>query len=68
LAQKLHIHHNTLHYKMKATGLHTQFFSLSDQNLEDLVKVFREQQPESGLCYFMGFLHRHGLKVQRQHI
>lgn len=53
---------------MKATGLHIQFFSLSDQDLEDLVKVFREQQPESGLCYFMGFLHRHGLKVQRQHV
>ena len=47
---------------------HTQFSSLSDQDLEKLVKVFCEQQPESGLPYFMGFLHRNGLKVQRQHV
>ena len=68
LAQKLGIHRNTLRYKIKAAGLHTQFSSLSDQDLETLVKVFREQQPESGLRYFMGFLRRHGLKVQRQRV
>jgi Bacterial regulatory protein, Fis family len=68
LAEKLGMHRNTLHYKLKALGIDNKFSALTDNDLDTLVKVFRQQQPESGLRYLTGFLRKHGLKVQRRRV
>ena len=64
IANLLHIHRNTLRYKLKQAGLYEHYHALSDQDLNVFVHMFKQQRPDSGLAYLAGFLHRHGVKVQ----
>lgn len=55
---------NTLQLYMKHHNIHHQYSMLSNADLDILTRRFQEKKPESGLCYLIGFLHRHGLRVQ----
>jgi hypothetical protein len=68
LAQKLKMHRHTLRQKMRLLGVSRKFDELSDHDLDLLVTVFKAEKPSSGLRYLIGFLRRHGLRVQRERV
>ena len=64
LAESLRVHCNTLRRKLKEVGLYKRFSSISNTDLDALLKMFKVRRPESGLSYITGFLRRHGMRVQ----
>ncbi|KAF8587643.1 hypothetical protein K439DRAFT_1337623, partial [Ramaria rubella] len=68
IADILGIHRNTLQYKLKEAGLHVKFSTLADDDLVLLLKAFKQQQTESGLWYFIGWLQTNGIHVQKERI
>ncbi|KXN90363.1 hypothetical protein AN958_04314, partial [Leucoagaricus sp. SymC.cos] len=41
---------------------------ISDAELDELVKHFKEDHPNSGICYLVGALHGNGLRIQRYQV
>jgi hypothetical protein len=68
LAKAVGVHRNTLRYYLKFHDVDTKFSSISDKNLDLLIKTFQHTKPDSGIRYLVGFLRRHGLKVQRERV
>jgi Bacterial regulatory protein, Fis family len=68
LSQLLGIHRNTLRYKLKEMGLYHRFSNLTDIDLDLLIKVYKQLRPNSGIRYTIGFLHRHGLHIQKERV
>jgi hypothetical protein len=66
LANILGIHHNTLRYKLRELGLEHRFSNLTNGDLDHVLKLYKHLRPDSGLRYTVGFLRRHGIKMQRQ--
>ncbi|KAF8998158.1 hypothetical protein BDQ17DRAFT_1178544, partial [Cyathus striatus] len=66
LAKALGIHRNTLRYYMSAYGVSRQFSTLSDIDLDALVRKFKRDKPDAGIMYIVGYLRSHGLRVQRR--
>lgn len=64
LVNVLKIHYHTLKHKIERNRVTHQFAALSDCDLDHLVKVFKSTKPDSKICYLVGFLHYHGLKVE----
>jgi hypothetical protein len=64
LANQLNIHRHTLRYYLKAHNVDHKFSAIPDEELDILVKAFRETKPDSGLRYLIGFLRQHGLRIQ----
>ncbi|KAF8507350.1 hypothetical protein JB92DRAFT_2574205, partial [Gautieria morchelliformis] len=64
LACLLGIHRNTLHYKLRKLGLYHRFSTLSNYELDSVITLWKQHRPSSGLCYAVGFLQRHGLRIQ----
>lgn len=65
LARLLGIHRHTLRTYLKHYNVDYKFAALSDGDLDILVKTFRSVKPESGIRYLVGFLRRHGLRIQK---
>src|SRR5882672_10067538 len=65
VADTLGVHRNTLRYKLRQLGLSQQFSDISDDELDLILKIYKQLRPNSGLRYTFGFLRRHGLKIQR---
>lgn len=65
LAAALGMHRDTLSHYIKQEGLDRKFSTISDGDLDTLVKTFCVKNPESGLRYLMSFIRRHGLRVQK---
>src|SRR5882672_9186955 len=65
VADTLGVHRNTLQYKLRQLGLSQQFSDISDDELDLILKIYKQLRPNSGLRYTFGFLCRHGLKIQR---
>jgi hypothetical protein len=68
LAKLLGIHRNVLRLYMKRHGILREYSAISDADLDDLVRTFKIQKPESGLRYIVSFLRNHGLRVQRSRV
>lgn len=68
LAQILGIHRNTLRARLKEKGLAPKFITLTDRELEIIVKMFKIYKPESGLRYLVGFLRQQNARVQRKRV
>ena len=68
LAELAGVHHNTLRFYLKKHGVYEQFSSLSDADLDILVKTFKTKKPSSGLTYVIGFLRSHGLQIQKRRV
>jgi hypothetical protein len=68
LARSLGIHKNTLRGYMKRHGIERKYATLSNGELDDFVRDFKRQRPESGLRYAIGFLRRQGHRVQRRRV
>jgi len=68
LAKSVGVHRNTLRYYLKFHNVDTKFSSVSNEDLDWLVKTFRHTNPDSGIRYLVGFLRRHGLKIQKERV
>jgi hypothetical protein len=68
LAELMKISRPTLIKHLKENGVYHKFTDLSKSELDALVKSFRNAKPDSSLCYIIGFLRRHGLRVQKQQV
>lgn len=68
LAKLINVHPNTLAAYVKLHHLSNQFSQLSDDELDNLIRGYREQRPTSGIRYVIGYLRRLGLKVQRHRV
>ena len=68
LAKTLGIHRNTLHNHMRRAKIHRRFSSISDADLDKLLRAFRLIKPTSGYRYAMGFLESNGLRVQKYRV
>ncbi|KAJ7704742.1 hypothetical protein B0H16DRAFT_1217365, partial [Mycena metata] len=66
LAKILGVSRPTLIKHLKEHGVLYKFTNLTKAELDALVKSFRRAKPDSGLRYLIGFLRRHGLRVQRR--
>jgi hypothetical protein len=56
LAQLLQVSRMTLWKFMHQNGLEKHFAIISDADLDQLVRTFKECKPESGFRYLVGFL------------
>ncbi|KAF7288225.1 Integrase catalytic domain-containing protein [Mycena chlorophos] len=68
LAELAGVHRHTLRAYLKQYGVYERFTSLSDRDLDLLVRTFKSKKPTSGLSYIVGFLRSHGLKIQRRRV
>lgn len=68
LARQLKIHPQTLKARLRQNNIDYQFSTISDDELDILVKEFRQQKPDAGICYLTGFLRSRGLRLQTRRI
>ncbi|KAN0086288.1 hypothetical protein V8E55_007425 [Tylopilus felleus] len=68
LARVLGIHRNTLRAYMKKHGIKRTYSTLSNEELDQLVRQFKVKRPESGLTYAMGHLRAQGHRVQYRRV
>ncbi|KAJ7731989.1 hypothetical protein B0H16DRAFT_1208389, partial [Mycena metata] len=66
LAKILGVRRPTWIRHLRANGVYSKFTSLSTSELDALVKSFRAAKPDSGVRYLIGFLRRHGIRVQKR--
>ena len=64
LAKKLGIHRNTLRAKLKENSINTSFSDISDNDLDEIIKGYRDLHPNSGIRYLHGYLRSQGLRIQ----
>ncbi|KAF8547389.1 hypothetical protein OG21DRAFT_1400814, partial [Imleria badia] len=64
LARVLGIHRNTLRTYMKKHGIKRTYSTISNEELDQLVRQFKAKRPKSGLRYTMGHLWAQGHHVQ----
>lgn len=53
---------------MRCHGIEQKYSQLSNADLDNLVKRFKRQRPESGIRYTVGFLRRHGIRIQYRRV
>lgn len=68
LAGILGMHRHTLSNIMKRHGIARTFSDVTDEDLDELVQLFRQANPDGGLYYFIGFLRKNHLRVPRARI
>ena len=68
LAQILKMDRGLLTRHLKAHGVMYKFTDLSKTELDVLVRSFRAAKPDSGLRYLIGYLRRHGLRIQKRRV
>ncbi|KAJ6470482.1 hypothetical protein C8R45DRAFT_774655, partial [Mycena sanguinolenta] len=66
IAELLGVSRPTLRNYLVENGVYSQFTALSKAQLDALVKHFRDNKPDSGVRYLIGFLRVHGLRVQKR--
>lgn len=68
LADVLGVHRNTLRLYMKCHGVERKYSELTNADLDGLVNEFKKRRPDSGIRYIIGFLRRHGIRVQHSRV
>lgn len=68
LARLLGVHRHTLRKYLRQYQIDTSFTTLTDNDLDTIVKRFREVRPDSGIRYLVGFLRQKQLRVQSNRV
>ena len=69
VAEAIGINRKTLRKEMKIHGIaQAPFASISDEDLDSLVKEYKIEHPNAGIRYIRGSLHTKNLRVQRHRI
>ncbi|KAF9016758.1 hypothetical protein BDZ89DRAFT_961637, partial [Hymenopellis radicata] len=58
ISRSTRLHRNTIHKKLRAAGFHNRlrFSSITDTNLETLLRAYKTQKPKAGIGFIDGFL------------
>ncbi|KAG1832280.1 hypothetical protein F4604DRAFT_1526513, partial [Suillus subluteus] len=64
LADILGVHRNTLRLYMKCHSIQRKYSELTNADLDALIQEFKKKRPDSSIRYIIGFLRRHGIRVQ----
>ncbi|THU86757.1 hypothetical protein K435DRAFT_867943 [Dendrothele bispora CBS 962.96] len=69
MARVLGIHRNTLATYLKDYDITShQYSNISDADLDQIIRDFRMEHPQSGIRYLKGHLRKeHSLRIQREH-
>lgn len=65
LACILGVCQSTIYRYMKLYNINRKWSNITDGQLDVLLCAYRLHHPDSGLQYFMGFVRKYGLRVQR---
>jgi hypothetical protein len=65
LAKALGVHRHTLRNYLKLYKVYEHFTHISDAELDLMIRIYKNDKPDSGLRYVVGFLKTHGVRVQR---
>lgn len=65
LSSILGVHRNTLRSKIKELDINTGFDDISDNELDQIVRLYRLENPDAGRGYVTGYLQSKGLRIQR---
>lgn len=69
LAKALGVHRRTVANYSKLYGIHRPHYSaITDDNLDQLVRQYKERHPCTGIRYLQGFLLQNRLRVQRHRL
>lgn len=68
LAETLHVSRRHLYAVMKKHGINRLYSQISDAELDDLLRQYKADRPESGIRYGISFLRRRNLRVQRDRV
>jgi len=68
LASSIGVHRNTLAKYLKEEGLLPSYSTITNERLEDVVRAFKIQRPESGYRYLVGHLRNQGLRIQQRRV
>lgn len=69
LARSLGMHRHTVRRNLLRHGLsRNKHSNISDTNLDQIVRAFKQHTPDAGVRYLIGFLRRHGLRIQKYRI
>jgi hypothetical protein len=66
LSKTLHITPKTVRRNMKDNNVSRTFDELDNDVLDEILRVFKLEKPDSGFRYALGFLRSHGLRIQQQ--
>ncbi|KAE9390578.1 hypothetical protein BT96DRAFT_763763, partial [Gymnopus androsaceus JB14] len=66
LAHQLGVHPQTVKARLRQNNIDYQFSTISDHELDILVRQFRQKKPDAGVQYLTGFLCSRGLWLQRR--
>ena len=53
---------------MKHHSIERKYSQLSNADLDDLITEFKKRGPDSGIRYIVGFLRRHGIRIQYRRV
>jgi hypothetical protein len=68
LAKSLGVSVSTIKLRQKEHGLHRNFSDISDDRLDDMIRSYKKERPDSGYQYVQGHLTSLGYNVQRQRV
>jgi hypothetical protein len=68
LAHILGVDRATVKANMVAYGITRKFSSMSNIELDDMVKRYKSKKPASGFRYVSGHLRSHGIRIQRHRL
>lgn len=68
MAANLGMHRNTLARKMKSLGIRKEYSSISDDQLQDIIRSYRTENPDTGQSYVMSHIRSQHLRVQRSRV
>lgn len=70
LARSLNVHRHTLRRELKRLNLPnlSSYAAIADDNLDELIRAYKQIKPNSGTRYVMGYLSQCGYRVQRDRV
>jgi hypothetical protein len=68
LCDSIHVGPDALAVCMKEAGVTNKFSKITNEELDRLIKGYREHNPDSGIAYVIGWLRSNGYRIQRQRI
>jgi hypothetical protein len=59
------VHRNTLSRKAQQLGLARRYSEITDDQLDELLREYREKHPDTGASYVIAFLQDQNIRLQR---
>ncbi|OBZ77044.1 hypothetical protein A0H81_03755, partial [Grifola frondosa] len=68
LAKVIGTHRHTVRRNLRSYGLKHTYLNISNDELDLIIKAYKQRKPDSGIRYLTGFLRRHGFRIQKTRV